>query len=272
MIYNYAKPKTTPSTPKSSFATAPGNAMAGKTLSAPGNAANKVVIAANKASGGTTTSTYRDKYTAAEGGPGASASEAAAMTQAAGFAKIFDKVHATASAANVAQGKAAPVASTYTMEHPDPKKVIKIEGTSVTVAPKTPPVTKIIASPSPVQGQTLTATASQAPAYAMDSRSPATPVDPMKGSVQDAANNVLQGLADRFGYNVGPGSTMQDIIRQSPLAAGQPKLVGPKYTIPAPAPPKATTQAANSFAGAMSGLISQLAPGITARISAKGRR
>jgi hypothetical protein len=275
MIYNYAKPKTTPSTPKSSFATAPGNAMAGKTISAPGNAMNARVVAANKASGGTTTSTYRDKYTAAEGGPGASALGAAAMTQAAGFAKIFDKVANVAAATNIAQGKAAPIKSTYIMEHPDPTKAIKIQNGTATLITKDLPAKKIIVEPlHPDQGKDsgafIATTEHDIPIRTVDTNSTDNTVAPMKAGIAGAAaNNYWIDLASQYGINYTPGMTQNDILKQVNLPQGLPSAKPKTQQI---TPIKTPTQASGirgSIASMVSGMAQMLAPGVQARISAK---
>jgi hypothetical protein len=250
MILNKAKPKTTPSTPKSSFATAPGGPKAGQKISAPGNVANAKVIAANKASGGTTTSTYRDKYTDKEGGPGASALQAAAVSQAQGFAKIFDKVNKQAAVENAKVGKAAPKASTYNMALPNDKdKVIKIEGTNVSVVPKEKPVEKkTIVSPAQVQdyedlsnpiSQVVTTPSSmplQIDTYSLTNR-----IAPLKGGLPGAAS-----------LNQGTAGINQRAILSTPSQIGQ-----------------NISSSVQSFIG---NLITQLGPGITARVSAKSKR
>jgi hypothetical protein len=77
------------------YPTAPGGAMEGKVIAAAGNAQNQVVLDAYAASGGTTTSTYRDEYTN-EANPGETALQEAARLQAAGSISIFNKVAAAA--------------------------------------------------------------------------------------------------------------------------------------------------------------------------------
>ena len=77
------------------FPTAVGGAMQGKVISAPGNASNQIVLAAWRASGGTTTNTYVDKFTNMDA-RGETALQEAARLQAAGTIKIFDKTAAAA--------------------------------------------------------------------------------------------------------------------------------------------------------------------------------
>lgn len=77
------------------FPTAQGGALEGKTVAAPGNAMNKITLDAWRASGGTTTNTYVDKYTNMDN-RGETALQEAARTQAGGTIAIFDKVAAAA--------------------------------------------------------------------------------------------------------------------------------------------------------------------------------
>jgi len=85
---------STPKDPKS-FPTAEGGALDGQIIAAAGNAMNQITLDAYRASGGTTTSTYTDKYTLASN-KGETALQEAARTQAAGTIAIFNKVAAAA--------------------------------------------------------------------------------------------------------------------------------------------------------------------------------
>ena len=140
-----AKPAAAPviASPKNPavFPTAVGGAMEGKVLAAPGNAQNKVVLDAWKASGGTTTNTYVDKYTnlAAKG---ETALQEAARTQAAGTIAIFDKVAAAA-------GKPAMVVTNITGKNTETAKAALVKAPEVKPAPV---ITKSVSS-----GQNVTA-------------------------------------------------------------------------------------------------------------------
>lgn len=124
------------------FPTAVGGAMQGKVLAAPGNAQNKVVLDAWKASGGTTTSTYVDKYTnlAARG---ETALQEAARTQAAGTIAIFDKVAAAA-------GKPSMTVTNITGKNTETAKQALV---------KQPPKPAPVLNKAVVSGQNKTATA-----------------------------------------------------------------------------------------------------------------
>ena len=274
MILNKAKPKTTPSTPKSSFATAPGKPMAGKVLSAPGNAANKVILAANKASGGTTTSTYRDKYTDKEGGPGASALTAAAMTQAAGFAKIFDKVANKEAAKSISAGKPAPQRSTYVMEHPDPTKQIIINGTTVTEVKKELPVKKQIIEPahpdqSKESGAFIPTIQAEQPQRIIDTSSTDNTIAPMRAGIAGAADintltSIEKGLWDRYTGGAPIPTSINQAINQ--FTAPRPKIQ--------PQTPQTTPASGirGSIASMVGVMAQMLAPGVQARISARRGR
>jgi len=91
---------------------------------------NAAVRAANKASGGTTTSTYRDQYTNPLN-PGESALEEAARLEAAGVQKILDRVAVAAGTA--VNGKAASVAKTV---YPRNVQYMKDNGMDYSMAPR----------------------------------------------------------------------------------------------------------------------------------------
>jgi hypothetical protein len=192
------------------FPTAPGGAMAGKTIGAAGNAMNQRVLDAYRASGGTTTSTYRDKYDDA----GLSALQSAQQAQERGAAAIFQRV---------ADKAGSTLAASYSGST---GKLLAGSG-AATLA------------------QQRAANAPRAPPVAA----------PAKAVAYDPGN-------------------LSGIMRAAEAAkASQPQI---RVQAPPSARPVPVQVAQPSYAGVVTGLLGslakQLAPGVQARISAKGGR
>jgi hypothetical protein len=220
--------------------------MQGKTVSAPGNAMNQITLDAWRASGGTTTSTYRDKYTNLSN-PGESAAQEARRVQEYGAAKIYERVGAAASAKAVSEGRAAIKPTVYTRK-------VDNEGTrqNVLTGDIIPPEKKIIASPIVQDEETtqyspsaITRPYSQAPVI-LDTMSRSNNLPPAKGTLQGAVNINLKSPAQAISAN------LQGLKSAMPILNAIPGMSG--------------------FTMMLNGLIQHLGPGVTARISAKRRR
>jgi len=228
------------------FPTAAGGALAGKVASAPGNAMNKVVLDAWRASGGTTTNKYVDKYSNPTN-PGESALQEAKRLQEQGAAKIFDRVQQAASREAVAAGRPAIKRTVYT-------RTLDDEGTKqdVSTGEIIPPEKKIIASPiDQAEPETKYSPAAitrpyQAPPMTLNTNSLTNNLPPAKGTLQGA---VLINARSPAAYL---SANLNAIKASIPLMNAMPGMGG--------------------IADMFKGLIQQLAPGVTARISAKGAR